>query len=62
MFNIAIQAIYIVVFNEFIYENQSVTEIDTHLKFIEKNKRKKLCARLHMLKFCKNINDFILKN
>jgi hypothetical protein len=37
-------------FNEFVWENQFAIEIDTHIKFIEKNKRKKYYARLHILK------------
>jgi hypothetical protein len=30
IFNIAIRVIYLIMFNEFIYENQFVIEIDTH--------------------------------
>ena len=41
IFNIATQVIYLVVSNEFVYENQFVIEIDTHIKFVEKNKSKK---------------------
>jgi len=48
IFNIIIRVIYLDVFNEFVYENQFVIEIDTHIKFIEKNK-KKYHARLHIL-------------
>jgi len=37
--------------NEFVYENQFVIEIDTHIKFIEQNKsKKKYYVRLHILK------------
>jgi hypothetical protein len=35
IFNIIIRVIYLDVFNEFVYENQFVIEIDTHIKFIE---------------------------
>ena len=35
IFNIIIWVIYLDVFNEFVYENQFVIEIDTHIKFIE---------------------------
>jgi hypothetical protein len=41
IFNITIRVIYSTVFNQFIYENQFVTKIDTYIKFIEKNQRKK---------------------
>ena len=36
-------------FNEFIYENQFVIDIDTHIKFIEYNKKEtKLCEVAHI--------------
>jgi hypothetical protein len=43
--------------NEFIYENQFVIEIDTHIKFIEQNKSKKkiLCKVTHIKNIIKNI-------
>ena len=41
IFNIVIRVIYLVVSNEFVYENQFVIEIDTHKKFVEQNKSKK---------------------
>jgi hypothetical protein len=42
--------------NEFVYENQFVIEIDTHIKFIEQNKRKKiLCKVTHIKNIIKNI-------
>jgi hypothetical protein len=43
------------VFNEFVYENQFVLEIDNHIKFFEKNKRKKYHARFaHIKSIIKN--------
>jgi len=36
--------------NKFIYKNQFIIKIDTHIKFIENNQRKKIYARLHILK------------
>ena len=41
IFNIATWVIYLVVSNGFVYENQFLIEIDTHIKFIEQNKSKK---------------------
>jgi hypothetical protein len=42
-------------FNEFVYENQFVLEIDNHIKFIKKNKRKKYYARFaHIKSIIKN--------
>ena len=57
IFNIATQVIYLVVSNEFVYENQFVIEIDTHIKFIEQNKSKKkiLCKVTHIKNITKNI-------
>jgi hypothetical protein len=64
IFNITIRVLYSTVFNQFIYENQFVTKINTYIKFIEKNQRKKnLYARLYILKILlKNKCFFILKN
>ena len=55
IFNIVTQIIYLVVFNKFVYQNQFVIEIDSHIKFIEKNKRKKiLCNAEHIKNLIKH--------
>ena len=36
--------------NKFIYENQFVIQIDTHIKFIEQNRRKKILCKVTYIK------------
>jgi hypothetical protein len=41
IFNISIWVIYPVVFDKYIYENQIIIKIDTHIKFIWIKQKKK---------------------
>ena len=38
--NIAIQVTYLIIFNEFLYQNKFVIETNTHIKFIEQQLKK----------------------
>jgi hypothetical protein len=38
------------VYNKFIYENRFVVKVDTHIKFIEKNQRKKIICKVSHIK------------
>jgi flagellar basal body P-ring protein FlgI len=50
-------------FNEFIYKNQFVTKIDTHIKFIEKNQRKQIiCKTARVKNIVKKLKNIIFKN
>jgi len=50
IFNITIRVIYRIMFNEYIYKNQFVTEIDTHANLLNKIKGKKIYTGLYILK------------
>jgi hypothetical protein len=49
-------------FNEFVWENQFAIEIDTHIKFIEKNKKKILYKVTHIKNIIKNKYSIYIKH
>ena len=62
IFNIATWVIYLVVFNELINQNKFVIETDTHIKFIEYDKSKKIPYKAtHVKNLMKKNQYFFLK-
>ena len=51
--NIAIQVTYLIILNEFLYQNKFVIETNTHIKFIEQQLKKK-CKATYMKNLIKN--------
>jgi hypothetical protein len=53
--NIAIQVTYLIILNEFLYQNKFVIETNTHIKFIEQQLKKKMQGYIYEKSYKKSI-------